>query len=120
MASQTYNRILTGQQGEDSATQYLTENGYTILCRNYRYKRAEIDIIAQKPDLLVFVEVKTRTTAKYGHPEEAVSRRKEELFLEAAAAYIEEINWQHDVRFDIISITLTDKQVLHHIEDAFH
>ncbi|MBF9252929.1 YraN family protein [Pontibacter sp. 172403-2] len=120
MASQTNTHIRTGRHGEGMAARYLQQSGYTILHRNYRYKRAEVDIIAQKDSLLVFVEVKTRATDVYGYPEEAVSPRKEELLLTAAAAYIEQQNWQHDVRFDIISVTLSAPPVIHHIEDAFH
>jgi len=120
MASQTNAHIRTGQHGESMAAQYLQQAGYTILHRNYRYKRAEVDIIAQKGDLLVFVEVKTRASDVYGYPEEAVSPRKEELLLTAAAAFIEQQDWQHEIRFDIISVTLSTPPVIYHIEDAFH
>lgn len=120
MASQTNAHIRTGQDGENRAAAYLQQHGYSIVRKNYRHRRAEVDIIAQKENLLVFVEVKTRGTDRYGYPEEAVDFRKEALLLDAAGAYIEETGWQHEVRFDIISITLTLPPTVHHIEDAFH
>jgi putative endonuclease len=120
MASPTNNHILTGQKGENEAARYLLGQQYTILHRNYRYKRAEIDIIAQKDQLLVFVEVKTRSTNYFGYPEEAVKRRKERMMLLAAEAYIRYHNWQHDIRFDIIAVTLGATPDIYHIEDAFH
>ncbi len=120
MALQSKNNLVTGLNGESQAAAYLQEKGYTILCRNYRYKRAEIDIIAEKEGLLVFVEVKTRATNKYGFPEEAVGQKKQELILAAAEEFILQAGWEQDIRFDIISITLTKPPVLHHIEDAFY
>jgi putative endonuclease len=120
MASQTNRHIHTGQFGERLAQDYLLEQGYTILEKNYRYKRAEIDIIARKDELLLFVEVKTRTTDTYGFPEEAVSLKKEKLLLDAAEAFILDCEWEKDIRFDIVSVTLTRPPIIHHIEDAFH
>ncbi|MCC9135842.1 YraN family protein [Pontibacter silvestris] len=120
MASQTNRHIQTGQDGERKAAAFLQQLGYTILQLNYRYKRAEVDIIAQKNNVLVFIEVKTRATNRFGLPEEAVTPKKEELMLSAAEEYIYKTGWQHDIRFDIISITLSTPPVIHHIEDAFH
>lgn len=120
MASQTSKHIRTGKDGERKAAVFLQQLGYTVLQLNYRYKRAEVDIIAKKDDVLVFVEVKTRASDRYGLPEEAVTPQKERLIMSAAEEYIYEINWQHDIRFDIISITLGTPLVIHHIEDAFH
>jgi len=114
--------IKTGAAGEQIATHYLAQQGYTILERNYRFKKAEIDIIARKEKILLFVEVKTRRAQKFGYPEESVNAKKEALFLLAAEEYIFLINWQSDIRFDIISITMTSESEYHlyHIEDAFH
>ena len=115
------NNQIRGTQGENAASDFLLAKGYKIIARNYRYKRAEIDIIAQLDNLLVFAEVKWRRSDNFGFPEEAVSERKRELFLEAAEHYIEETGWQHDLRFDIIAITKNNSgQYLYHIEDAFH
>ena len=111
----------TGIRGEKIATTYLQKKGFTIRARNYRFKKAEVDIIAQIGNLLVFVEVKTRATNKYGYPEEFVSQKKAELFLLAAEEYIYQHGWQHDIRFDILSVTTSGQAVqVHHIEDAFH
>lgn len=111
-----------GAAGEEIATKYLEEKGYKILARNYRYQRAEVDIIAQKNLVLVFAEVKTRGTNKHGFPEEFVNARKIELFLLAAEEYIYQNNWPHDIRFDILSVSVSfnGKFQVHHIEDAFH
>lgn len=115
------NNNVQGRLGENAATELLLTNKYEILEKNYRFGRAEIDLIARKNDLLVFVEVKLRRSDKFGFPEEAVSPRKQELFLETAEHYIEKINWQHDIRFDIIAITQNNGKLnIHHIEDAFH
>ncbi|WP_026463456.1 YraN family protein [Adhaeribacter aquaticus] len=113
---------ITGAKGEELATSYLQQKGYLILKRNFRYKRAEIDIIAQKNNILVFAEVKTRTSSQYGYPEDFVNQKKINLFLLAAEEYITEINWLHDIRFDIIAITYSsaNNSNILHIEDAFH
>lgn len=120
MASQTNAHIRTGQNGEEAAAIFLQEQGYTILQKNYRHRRAEIDIIALQNEVLVFVEVKTRTTAVFGFPEAAVGAKKEEQLLAAAEAYIYQTGWEKEIRFDIIAITLAPKQEIHHIEDAFY
>lgn len=110
-----------GKEGEDAAEAYLKAKGYQVLERNYRYRRAEVDVIACKEKVLVLVEVKTRSTHLFGYPEEAVSAAKEKMLLSAADHYIEETNWQHDVRFDIISILWQQgKPQIWHFEDAFH
>jgi putative endonuclease len=111
----------TGRKGEETAASYLIGQGYTILARNYRYRKAEIDLIVRKGNLLVFVEVKTRSRQDFGYPEEAVSARKIQLFFRTADEYIYRTKWRYDLRFDIIAIQ-TDGQAyeVHHIEDAFH
>ncbi|NDK56891.1 YraN family protein [Pontibacter fetidus] len=120
MATPINNHIRTGQLGESMAQLYLQEQGYTILEKNYRYKRAEIDIIAQKDSLLIFVEVKTRTTDTFGFPETAVGSKKEKLLLDAAEEFILSYSWHQEIRFDIVSVTLTNPPAILHFEDAFH
>lgn len=111
----------TGRKGEETAARYLVAKGYTILARNYRYRQAEIDLIVRKENLLVFVEVKTRTRQDFGFPEEAVSARKVQLLLRTADEYIYQNQWPYDLRFDIIAIQVKGKDYqVHHIEDAFH
>lgn len=113
-------KLNTGQQGEDLATRYLKEKGYQILTRNFRYKRAEIDIIAQKDKLIAFVEVKTRSSDIFGYPEEFVDEKKAALVIGAADHYIEENRWEGLIRFDIISVMLHPRIILRHFEDAFY
>ncbi len=110
----------TGKQGEAEATRYLREQGYEIMTRNYRYQHAEIDLIAKKGKLLVFAEVKTRTNLSFGNPEEFVSYTKAKLVMKAAEHYIFANNWLHDIRFDIIAVTIAGSELrIKHIEDAF-
>ena len=110
-----------GRLGESAAKKHLQKLGLKFLLANFGVTgKGEIDLIFREEDCLVFVEVKTRGTDRYGYPEEAVDYRKEALLLDAAGAYIEETGWQHEVRFDIISITLTSPPTIYHIEDAFH
>ncbi|RYU78923.1 YraN family protein [Hymenobacter persicinus] len=112
---------LLGQAGEAAAA-HLQAQGFTIVERNYRFRRAEVDLIARLGDaLLVFVEVKARSSARFGHPEEFVTERKRALFRLAAEQYQEEVNWAGDIRFDILAL----QQVaggfrLEHFEDAFY
>ncbi|WP_210489605.1 YraN family protein [Rufibacter aurantiacus] len=110
-----------GKLGEQAAEAHLTALGYQVVERNYRYKRAEVDLILVKEKTLVLVEVKTRSTHQYGFPEEAVSSRKEAMLQLAADYYIEQHQWPHDVRFDVVSILWRKGQPeILHIEDAFH
>ncbi|PIB37584.1 hypothetical protein BFP72_15500 [Reichenbachiella sp. 5M10] len=92
--------------------------GYRILARNYRYKRAEIDMIVSTEDLLLFVEVKYRKSERYGHPEAFVSPNQQSLILSAAAHYLEETRWPKAIRFDVFSVNAENK--ITHFEDAFH
>ncbi len=110
-----------GLQGEDLAARYLLDKGYRIIERNWRFSRAEIDIIAFHGDLLVFVEVKTRSYDYYGPPEAFVDEKKEALMADAAYRFIDHIDHQGEVRFDIVSILLNDsaRPVIEHFVDAF-
>jgi len=106
-----------GKHGEALAAAYLQQQGYQELARNFRYKRAEIDLIVTRDNWLVFVEVKARTTHTYGYPESFVDARKATLLMQAAEAFIYARNWQGHVRFDVISVDLKTGQVAH-FEDA--
>lgn len=109
-----------GKKGEDIASIFLENKGYAILEKNYRYQRNEIDLIVQKNELLIFVEVKLRSNTDYGMPEEVVSEAQKIRIISTADKYIFTKNWQKDIRFDIISITISNnKYVLEHFEDAF-
>ena len=111
-----------GHAGEAAAADFFTAQGYTVACRNYRYRRAEVDLIVRRGDaLLIFVEVKTRSSTRFGHPEEFVTERKRQLFRLAAEQYQEEINWPGDIRFDILALTQTAGGFrIEHFEDAFY
>ena len=113
------NHHLTGKLGEQIAVDYLLQHGYTILAQNWRFHRAEIDVIAKKDDVLVFIEVKTRKSKAFGPPEAFVSKYKEQLIIDAASAYMDEIGHDWEIRFDIIGILLQSPPIISHIPDAF-
>lgn len=109
-----------GKLGEDLAVNYLVNKGYQILERNWRSGHKEIDIIALDGDTLVAVEVKTRKSNTYGEPDIAVGVMKQRMLIWAADAYVRYKNLDVDVRFDIVSIVITDSgEHIEHIEDAF-
>ena len=109
----------TGNEGEEMAALFLIKNGYRIFARNFRYKKSEIDIIAQKDKTIAFVEVKTRTTTFFQEPELSVTRSKQKQITLGANFYIQENDIDLDIRFDIVAITLSPYK-LNHIEDAFY
>jgi putative endonuclease len=110
-----------GILGEAIARNYLQEKGYRIREVNWRHGRAEIDLIAGIDDRIIFVEVKTRRSAEHGEPEEFVDYRKEKQLEFASLAYIEMVNHEGEIRFDIIAIVFENKDLykINHIEDAF-
>jgi putative endonuclease len=115
------NKAETGQEGERMAAEFLTNKGYEILQANYRYRHSEIDIIAKFNGLLVFVEVKTKSYAAFGEPEIAVDEKKANKVIEGADQYIQEINWQGDVRFDVVALLKNKGRFeIKHFEDAFY
>jgi putative endonuclease len=111
----------TGADGEKVAAEYLIEKGYEIMERNYRYGRAEVDLIVKKGKWLVFVEVKTRSNHNFGFPEEFVDREKEENIFMAAEEYMYRVDWQGNVRYDIVSVLgVGFQREVAHFEDAFY
>ena len=94
-----------GRWGENIAANYLKTRGYSILAQNKHIGHAEVDVLAQKDDELVFVEVKTRSSSRFGQPEEAVDQRKLLHLIEAAQRYIIEENSDAPWRIDVIAIT---------------
>ncbi len=110
-------RIKTGRLGEREAAAYLEAAGYTIRERRYHTRNGEIDIIAQKDNLIVFVEVKARRNLKYGAPFEAVRGSKSQRMLKVAKEYIyrKRLN-EMGFRFDVISIMLNDKDQVQSLE----
>ncbi len=113
--------IELGIKGEIIAVNYLKEKGFQILERNYRFKRGEVDIIAQKEDRLRVVEVKTRQSHYMAGPEITVTKKKQKAILKVANAYIDFNNFDGETQFDIVSIILNEKMVeIEHLEDAFY
>jgi putative endonuclease len=111
-----------GDAGEEIAVSYLIKNGYTIIERNFRFGHGEIDIIAKKNGVLIFIEVKTRRSLEFGEPEYAVTMPKQNQIRKIASAYLyeKEIKDQ-DCRLDVIAILFekNNKYTLNHIENAF-
>ena len=109
-----------GKEGELAAKNFLEKEGYRILETNWHCGSLEVDIIAQKDDLLAFCEVKSRTSAYFGEPESFVTKQKQRNLIKAASIYQEKKKWQGEIRFDIISVLFSnDKVAINHIEDAF-
>lgn len=109
-----------GKKGEQLAIDYLVKNGYTIIEKNYRFQKAEVDIIAQNRDVLAVVEVKTRSTAYFGNPQDFVNPKKIKLLVTAIDDYVIKHDLDVEIRFDIIAIIKQrNKFVIEHIEDAF-
>ncbi|MCI3939419.1 YraN family protein [Chryseobacterium aahli] len=110
-----------GKKAEDLAAEYLVKNGYRILVRNFRFKKAEIDIISEKDNLIIVTEVKARSTDFFILPQEAVTKGKIKSIVTAANHFMEEFNRDQEVRFDIISVLPDQKGnlIVEHIPDAF-
>lgn len=116
----SYN-IAKGKEGEQLAKEYLTSKDYLILETNYRNKIGEIDLIALDKDILVFIEVKTRTSTKYGYAFEAVDFRKQRKILNTSLVYVKYKNYiDTQIRYDIIEIYLTENPKINHLENAFY
>lgn len=115
------NNYLLGKLGEERAARFLKDKGYTIIKSNYRFQRAEIDLIARKGDIVAIVEVKTRTGRPLVSVLETVDRRKRERLIQAADHFILSNELQVETRFDIIWITRYKEDYrLEHIENAFY
>ncbi|HLT74164.1 MAG TPA: YraN family protein [Ohtaekwangia sp.] len=114
------NKIETGNQGETLAARYLKEKGYEILARNYRHGKAEIDLIVQKDNWVLFVEVKTRKSSDYGQPEDFVMTQQAGRIFDAAEEWIFSTNWQGHIRFDVVSVKPGETPEIEHFEDAIN
>jgi len=118
-----------GDAGEDIAAAYLEKEGYVILERNYRFMRAEVDLVCFQPDAnyerggeLVFAEVKTRSGVGYGRPEEAVTPEKQRNLIRAAQAYLHERRLEGSpCRFDVVTVLVRPgaEPEIEHIKQAF-
>jgi putative endonuclease len=110
-----------GIKGEDLAADFLQKSGFSILFRNWIWGRHEIDIIASKDNIVVFVEVKTRTEEFLGGIGSAIGTAKQRSIIHAADGYIRKFKVDNESRFDVITIIVSgDKQKIDHIENAFY
>ena len=109
-----------GQAGEDEAVQYLIDNNYIILHRNWRTGSKELDIVAKKEGEIVFVEVKTRSNEYFAKPEDAVTPKKIKNIMLAAHSYLNKYQVDLEPRFDIITV-MGQRNCFHinHLENAF-
>ncbi|PLX18199.1 MAG: YraN family protein [Salinivirgaceae bacterium] len=108
-----------GKWGETIALQYLTKKGYTFEKANWHWRHNEIDLIFTTDREIVFVEVKTRTAGVLAKPEEALTRQKQKLLIDAANAYIEKNDINKEARFDVITIWVNGKDhKIKHIPEA--
>lgn len=109
-----------GASGEELATEFLTKKGYTILEKNWRYQKSEIDIIAKKNKTLIVIEVKTRTTNYFGEPQIFINKNKIQRLVIATNAYVTHNHLDINVRFDIIAIiSKKDKITIKHLKNGF-
>jgi len=108
----------TGATGENLAAEYFVSKGFDVVARNFRYHKAEIDLIVQRDNWLVFVEVKTRKSDAFGAPETFVSDYQRRLIFDAAEEYIYRHDWKGHIRFDIVSVTLAGEPRVEHFVDA--
>lgn len=110
-----------GKLAEELAENFLIEKNYKILVKNFRYQKAEIDIIAQTENQIVIIEVKARSTDAFMLPQEAINKKKIRLIVSAANYFIEDNNIDLETRFDVISVLPNEsgKLEITHIENAF-
>lgn len=110
-----------GEKGEQLAVDFLLQNGYEIVERNYRFQKAEVDIIAKQKEILAIVEVKTRSTIDFGNPQDFVKPKQIQRLVKAVDEYVTVNKLDVEVRFDIIAIVKTGKKFeIEHIENAFY
>jgi len=118
-----------GKLGETLAVEFLQNNGYTILETNWTFQKAEIDIIAQKENILAIVEVKTRSSIEFGLPQDFIKPKKIKLLRNAVDNYVVSRDIESNVRFDVIAIHKDDVIAIHkdnksfvieHLTDAFY
>lgn len=110
-----------GKKGEQLAVDFLLKNNYAIVERNYRFDKAEVDIIAKKDDILAIIEVKTRSTTDFGDPQDFVKPKQIQRLVKAVDEYVTVNDLDVEVRFDIIAIVKESKGFnIEHLENAFY
>lgn len=109
-----------GKAGEVQAAIYLTNHGYRILHRNWHFRKKELDIVAEKDNTLIVVEVKTRSSTQFGNPEEAITDKRIRNIVASTDFYLKRYAIDLPVRFDIITVIGNETDFrIEHIEDAF-
>jgi putative endonuclease len=109
-----------GKAGEKLALEYLQKEGYLILEKNYRFLKAEVDLIARKKSTLIAIEVKTRASDYFGNPQDFINQKKIKLLVSAMDHYVVENDLDVEVRFDIIAIIKKESVFqMEHLKDAF-
>ena len=110
-----------GKKGEQLAVNYLQEHNYTVVERNYRFDKAEVDIIAKKKDILAIIEVKTRSTIEFGNPQDFVKPKQIQRLVKAVDEYVTVNDLDVEIRFDIIAIVKEKNNYkIEHLKDAFY
>jgi putative endonuclease len=116
----SYKNLSLGRKGEDIASRYLINQGYSIICRNIYIGGGEIDIVAKIQNVIVFVEVKTRSNEVFSDIIDTFNEKKEEALLSSCEEYIRTYKLEDvDYRIDLVGIVLYGKKIvkLEHIED---
>lgn len=110
-----------GHHGENLAIAWLEQHGYTVQARNWHAGHHELDIVAEAKGILCFIEVKTRSFQYYGAPEDFLTPAQQKRIWQAACTYMRKVNYDGEVRFDIISVYAPSGQVpdIRHLQDVF-
>lgn len=110
-----------GKKGEQLAVDFLIANAYQVVERNYRFGKAEIDIIAKKESVLAIIEVKTRSSTNFGNPQDFLKPSQIKRIVNAVDYYVTNNNLDVEVRFDVVAIIKSSKGFeINHLEDAFY
>jgi len=110
-----------GKKGEQIAVDYLVKNNFDIIERNYRFDKAEVDIIAKKNQILAIIEVKTRSSSDFGNPQDFVKPKQIQRLVKAVDEYVTENDLDVEIRFDIIAIVKTGTSYdIEHLDNAFY
>ena len=104
-----------GAKGEEKGAQFLKRQGYKILCRNFKTRVGKIDIIAEHKKEIVFIEVKTRSSLKFGYPEEAVTNRKKKHLFKASQYYLLKSKTDKPYRYEILAVMASQEEYLFNI-----
>jgi putative endonuclease len=112
--------LVLGKLAENIAKQYFINYCYQINHQNYRFKASEIDLIIQKNELLIFVEVKSKRNNSFGEPEKNIRPAQINRIKIAAEAYQVMVNWEKEIRFDTLLLTFFPQAIkIEHFKDAF-